>query len=212
MLSIYFTPQNRFSYRLTKAITIPKTYLFYNSSQPIREKIVLENLLETVIVIPSYWVNNANRDIDMSILFLNPKSKRPGNIKFVDITYDSGCGIGPDGLATINLLYFDAFPDIDNLIGDMYDEEIDLLQDYFSELTCIAGNYTVKADGFSLDPAHYINRIMHVDGYSLYELWDTETKTIENARGRIIHISDLKDSPTCYELDVSSIAITEEKR
>lgn len=102
------------------AITIPKTYLFYNSSQPIREKIVLENLLETVIVIPSYWVNNANRDIDMSILFLNPKSKRPGNIKFVDITYDSGCGIGPDGLATINLLYFDAFPDIDNLIGDIY--------------------------------------------------------------------------------------------
>ena len=193
------------------AITIPKTYLFYNSSQPIREKIVLENLLETVIVIPSYWVNNANRDIDMSILFLNPKSKRPGNIKFVDITYDSGSDLVPDGLATINLLYFDAFPDIDNLIGDMYDEGIDLLEDYFSEFICIAGNYTVKADGFSLDPAHYINRIMHVDGYSLYELWYTETKTIENARGRIIHLSDLKDSPTCYELDVSSIAITEEK-
>lgn len=196
------------------AITIPKTFLSHKRSQPIREKIVLENLLETVVVIPSYWVNNAKGDIDMSIIFLNPKSKRPGNIKFVDITYDSGSDIGPDGWATLNLIAFDAYPDNNNLIGyqDYLDvDDVDLLQDYFSEFTCVEGNYAIKTNSFSIDPAHYIDRIMHIDGYSLYELWDIETKTIENARGRIIHLSDLKDSPIYYELDASSIAITEGK-
>ncbi|MBQ6208621.1 MAG: N-6 DNA methylase [Prevotella sp.] len=190
---------------------VPQRLLENNkrSVKSIREKLIEDNILDTVLVVPKRWIDET-ANTDFAILFLNSKKKRCGNIKFVDITYDSGSDLEPDGIATYNLIFFDAYPDANNLFGDMYEDEIDLLSDYFSEFVCVAGNYEIKNNEYSLEPAKYTKNIKPCDGFVLMELWDIVDKKIDNAKGRIIHLADLKESVTHYELDVTAIPYSEE--
>lgn len=186
---------------------LPSSFLSEEKTKNIRQELIERDLLDTILLIPSYWLDGANEDF--AILYLNTNNRQKGVVKFIDITYDSGSDIGPNGWSVANLIFYDVFPDCNNLRWEIDDDQMDLLQDYFNEFVYVAGHYEIKVTGCFLNPAHYIKRLPHYNGHHLCELWDTVDKTVRNAKGKILHEHDLKDSASHHEIDVSSIVSSE---
>lgn len=186
---------------------LPCSFLSEEKTKGIRQGIIDKDLLDTIVLIPSCWLDNVNEDI--ALLYLNNNNRQKGVVKFIDITYDSGSDIAPNGWGVANLIFYDAFPDCDNLLDGTDEEQMDLLQDYFNEFVYVAGHYEIKETGCSLNPVHYIKRIPHYNGHYLCELWDTVDKTVSNAKGIILHEYDLKDSASHHEIEVSLIESSE---
>ncbi len=186
---------------------LPSSFLSEEKTNNIRKELIERDLLDTIILIPSYWLDNANEDI--ALLYLNTINRQKGVVKFIDITYDSGSDITPYGFSIINLIKYDAFPNYKNLIGNIDEEQMDLLADYFDEFICVVGHYEIVIKDYSLVPACYIKRIQSFNGYHLYELWNIVEKKVKNAKGKIIRDYDLKDSASHYEIDVYSIELSE---
>ena len=188
---------------------LPGSFLSEEKPMIIRQELIERNLLDTIVLIPSHWLDNAKEDI--ALLFLNTVNRQKGIIKFVDVTYDSGSDCPPNGGSVANLIHYDTFPDVGNLPVENDEDQIDLLQNYFNEFIYVAGHYEIRATGYSLAPDKYIKRITSKYRHHLYELsgiWDTAK--VKNAKGRIIHVYDLKDSASHYEIEVSSIKASEE--
>lgn len=186
---------------------LPSSFLSDEKTKIIRQELIKRDLLDTIILIPSNWLMGANEDI--ALLYLNINNRQKGVVKFIDITYDSGSDIGPNGRSVANLIFYDVFPDCDNLRWEIDVDQMDLLQDYFNEFVYVAGHYEIKATGCSLNPARYIKRLPHYNGHHLCELWDTVDKTVRNAKGRILHEYDLKDSASHHEIEMSLIKPSE---
>lgn len=186
---------------------LPSSFLSEEKTKGIRQGLIDRDLLDTVVLIPSGWLDNVSEDI--VLLYLNNNNRQKGVVKLIDITYDSGSDIAPNGWSVANLIFYDAFPDCNNLLGGIDEEQMDLLQDYFNEFVYVAGHYEIKETGCSLNPAHYIKRVPHYNGHYLCELWDTVDKTVSNAKGIILHEYDLKDSASHYEIEVSLIESSE---
>ena len=186
---------------------LPCSFLSAEKTKDIRQGLIDRDLLDTIVLIPSDWLDNASEDI--ALLFLNTNYRQKGIVKFIDVTYDSGSDIAPNGWSVANLIFYDAFPDCNNLRGEIDVDQMDLLQDYFDEFVYVSGYYNIRATGYSLEPARYIRRIQFISGHHLYELWNTVEEKVKNAKGRIIHDYDLKDSASHYEIDVSSIKSSE---
>ncbi len=182
---------------------LPSSFLSEEKAKGIRQGLIDRDLLDTIVLIPSNWLDNVSEDI--ALLYLNNNNRQKGVVKFIDITYDSGSDIAPNGWSAANLIFYDAFPDNKNLRGEIEEEQQDLLVDYFDEFNCIVGHHKIKTTGYSLEPARYIKRLPFFNGYHLYELWNTVDKKVRNAKGKIIHDYDLKDSASHYEIDVLSI-------
>ena len=182
---------------------LPCSFLSAEKTKDIRQGLIDRDLLDTIVLIPSDWLDNASEDI--ALLFLNTNYRQKGIVKFIDVTYDSGSDIAPNGWSVANLIFYDAFPDCNNLRGEIDVDQMDLLQDYFDEFVYVSGYYNIRATGYSLEPARYIRRIQFISGHHLYELWNTVEEKVKNAKGRIIHDYDLKDSASHYEIDVLSI-------
>ena len=186
---------------------LPSSFLSEEKTKGIRQGLIDRDLLDTVVLIPSGWLDNVSEDI--VLLYLNNNNRQKGVVKLIDITYDSGSDIAPNGWSVANLIFYDAFPDCNNLLGGIDEDQMDLLQDYFNEFVYVAGHYEIKETGCSLNPAHYIKRVPHYNGHYLCELWDTVDKTVSNAKGIILHEYDLKDSASHYEIEVSLIESSE---
>ena len=194
---------------MSMVFALPSSFLSEEKARSIRQELVKRDLLDTVVVIPSYWLDNANEDI--ALLYLNAVNRQKGIVKFVDVTYDSGSDIGPNGRSVANLILCDAFPDLENLPIVIDEEQMDLLQEYFDEFIYVAGHYEIRNKEYSLAPYKYIKRIPSYDGYVLCELCDIwDTAKVKNAKGRIIHDYDLKDSASHYDIDLSNIETSEE--
>ena len=188
---------------ISMVYAVPCSFLSEENTKGIRQGLIAKDLLDAIVLIPSNWLDNASEDI--ALLYLNNNNRQKGVVKFIDITYDSGSDISPNGWSVANLIFYDAFPDNKNLRGEIDEEQQDLLVDYFDEFICVVGHYKIKTTGYSLEPARYIKRLPYFKGYHLYELWNTVDKKVRNAKGRIIHDYDLKDSASHYEIDVLSI-------
>lgn len=182
---------------------LPCSFLSEEKTKGIRQGLIEKDLLDTIVLIPSNWLDNVSEDF--ALLYLNNNNRQKGVVKFIDITYDSGSDIAPNGWSVANLIFYDAFPDNKNLRGEIDEEQQDLLVDYFDEYNCVVGHHKIKTTGYSLEPARYIKRLPFFNGYHLYELWNTVDKKVRNAKGKIIHDYDLKDSASHYEIDVLSI-------
>lgn len=181
---------------------LPCSFLSEEKTKGIRQGLIEKDLLDTIVLIPSNWLDNVSEDF--ALLYLNNNNRQKGVVKFIDITYDSGSDIAPNGWSVANLIFYDAFPDNKNLRGEIDEEQQDLLVDYFDEYNCVVGHHKIKTTGYSLEPARYIKRLPFFNGYHLYELWNTVDKKVRNAKGKIIHDYDLKDSASHYEIDVLS--------
>lgn len=192
---------------MSLVFALPSSFLSEEKARNIRQELIKRDLLDTVVVIPSYWLDNAN--VDIALLYLNTVNRQKGIVKFVDVTYDSGSDIGPNGRSVANLILCDAFPDLENLPVEIDEEQMDLLQEYFDEFIYVAGHYEIRNKEYSLAPDKYTKRIPSYDGYHLCELWDIVSYKVKNAKGRIIHDYDLKDSASHYEIEVSSINVSE---
>lgn len=187
---------------------VPAAILSDEKSKDFRKELIDMNYVDMIVLIPQNWFKGANSDI--ALLFLNQENRRMGIVKFIDITYDSGSDYVPGKFCTANLIFYDSFPGYNNLWGDFEDEDDELLQDYFDEFIYVAGHYLIMLANYSLHPSEYIHRLPSYQGYKLYELWDFEDKDITNAKGLIIHTSDLKNSSTHYKIDLSLIKESEE--
>lgn len=188
-------------------LVLRSSFLSEERAMIIRQELIKRNLLDTIILIPSNWLDGANEDI--ALLYLNTNNHQKGVVKFIDITYNSGNDEAPDGKSVANLIYYDAFPDIENLREGINEDQKKLLLSYFDEFVYVAGHYEIKATGCSLEPARYIKRVPYYNGHHLYELWDIVDSAVKNAKGIIIHDYDLRDSASHYEIEVSFIKPSE---
>ena len=186
---------------------LPSSFLSEEKAKIIRQELINRDLLDTIVLIPSDWIGNVRDDI--ALLFLNTNNRQKGIVKFIDITYDSGGDIAPNGWCVANLIFYNSFPGYENLRGIIDEDQEYLLGKYFDEFICEVGHYKIEKSNCSLEPARYINRLPFFNGYHLYELWDTVDKKVKNTKGRIIHDYDLKDSTSHYEIDVSLIESSE---
>ncbi|MBR5061447.1 MAG: N-6 DNA methylase [Prevotella sp.] len=182
---------------------LPYSFLWHNNTKSIREELIKRDILDMVVLIPSNWLKNLNQDI--ALLFVNTYNRQHGIVKFIDATYDSGSDFSPNGWSILNLINYDAFPDSNKLCGEIDDDQIDLLQDYFDEFIHVVGHFEIRSLDYSLLPVKYIERLHSYEGYHLIEMVDIFQRKITNVKGRIIRVSDLKDSPSHYEIDMSLI-------
>lgn len=187
---------------------LPSSFLSEEKTMNIRQELINRDLLDTIVLIPSDWLDD-NASEDIALIYLNTNNRQKGIVKFVDVTYDSGSDFCPNGWSVANLIFYDSFPDCGNLLGEINEDQMDLLQDYFDEFVYVAGHYEIRATGCSLDPDKYIKRLPFYKGHHLCELWDFVDKKVVNAKGRIIYDYDLKDSASHYEIEVSSIKSSE---
>ncbi len=187
---------------------VPVAILSDEKSADFRKELIEHDYVDMIMLIPQNWIKDAHTNI--ALLFLNRKNRQRGIVKFIDITYDSGSDFFPGKCCTANLIFYDSFPGYNNLLGDFEDEDGDFLQNYFDEFIYVAGHYLIMLADYSLHPCEYIHRLPSYKGYKLYELWDFEDNDITNAKGLIIHTSNLKDSSTHYKIDLSLIEASEE--
>lgn len=186
---------------------LPCSFLSGEKTKSIRQRLIDRDLLDTIVLIPSDWLDNASENI--ALLYLNNNNRQKGIVKFIDATYDSGSDIALNGWGVANLIYYDSFPDYRNLRGEIDEEQKELLGEYFDEFVRVVGHYKIKSKDCSLEPACYIEPLSSFNGYHLYELWNTVCKKMKNAKGRIIHDYELKDSASHYEIDVQSVESSE---
>lgn len=183
-----------------------KVSFLKESNQQLRKQMIDSDVLETVIVLPGFWLGKSKENFALLSL---KKCKRKYVTKFIDITYDCGNEEYFNGGCVENLIIHDAFPGMDNLQKcHMYEDQIDDFANYFHELSRVVGCHEIGINNYSLSPSTYIDNIPHVDGYILQELLDSYTKDKQQevyVKGRIVSLSDLKDSITHNKLSIDSV-------
>ncbi len=156
----------------------------------LRERLVEEDLIETIISLPGGILPNTH--ISSVIVVLSKAKKYANKVKFVDASkYIISKGPREKVLSNINLI---------NLINS---------NNFDNNVIRIVDNEQIRINDFNLSVARYFKK--QIDGIKLGEL-------LQNIRGqrinipetgKLVRIRDLKDDNLDFKLDISSVPTTE---
>lgn len=179
---------------------LPQGFLFRGmQEQRLREHLVEEDLIDTIISLPGGLLLNTS--IPLIILVLGRSKKLPGKVKFVDAT----CFVNERN-RTIKALNDKSF------LSFIQSQNID------ENIIRIVDNSTIRENEYNLSIGRYfVNEVLLSDNEQLVKL-DDLIEIVRGQRdnlpktGKLIRIRDLKDDKINFTLDVSIIEETELRR
>lgn len=173
---------------------LPQGFLFRGSQeQRLRESLVEEDLIDTVISLPGGLLLNTG--IPLVILVLNKAKKMPGRVKFVDAKkFVIDKGSREKVLNDYNLSGF--------IRSDKEDDNV----------IRIVLNEQIRANEYNLSVGRYFQKQIH--GIKLGNILELVRGRRGNLpkTGKLIRIRDLKDDKVDFTLDVSNVEEAELKR
>lgn len=173
---------------------LPQGFLFRGmQEQRLREHLVEEDLIDTIISFPGGLLLNTG--IPLIILVLDRNKKLPGRVKFVDAkNYVIAKGPREKVLNDYSLNSFiHSDKEDDNVVKIVYNEQI-------------------RDNDYNLSVARYFQK--QIEGVKLGDILELVRGQRGNLpeTGKLIRIRDLKDDKVDFTLDVSNIEETELRR
>ncbi len=156
----------------------------------LRERLVEEDLIETIISLPGGILPNTN--ISTVIVVLSKAKKHTNKVQFVDASkHITSKGPREKVLSNISLI---------NLIHSNNSD---------NNVIRIVDNEQIRNNDFNLSVARYFKK--QIDGIKLGELLQNVRGQRINIRetGKLVRIRDLKDDNLDFKLDISSVPTTE---
>lgn len=173
---------------------LPQGFLFRGmQEQRLREHLVEEDLIDTIISLPGGLLLNTG--IPLIILVLNRNKKLPGRVKFVDAkNFVSAKGPREKVLNDYSLNSF--------IHSDKEDESI----------VKIVYNEQIRDNDYNLSVARYFQK--QIEGVKLGDILELVRGQRGNLpeTGKLTRIRDLKDDKVDFTLDFSSVEETELRR
>lgn len=173
---------------------LPQGFLFRGMhEQRLREHLVKEDLIDTIISLPGGLLLNTG--IPLIILVLDRNKKLPGRVKFVDAkNFVIAKGPREKVLNDYSLNSFiHSDKEDDNVVKIVYNEQI-------------------RDNDYNLSVARYFQK--QIDGVKLGDILELVRGQRGNLpeTGKLIRIRDLKDDKVDFTLDISSVEETELRR
>lgn len=173
---------------------LPQGFLFRGmQEQRLREHLVEEDLIDTIISLPGGLLLNTG--IPLIILVLDRNKKLPGRVKFVDAkNFVIAKGPREKVLNDYSLNSFiHSDKEDDNVVKIVYNEQI-------------------RDNDYNLSVARYFQK--QIEGVKLGDILELVRGRRGNLpeTGKLIRIRDLKDDKVDFTLDVSSVEETEVRR
>ena len=170
---------------------LPQGFLF--REQRLREHLVEEDLIDTIISLPGGLLLNTG--IPLIILVLDRNKKLPGRVKFVDAK-NFVIAKGPRE-KVLNDYSLNSF-----IHSDKEEENV----------VKIAYNEQIRDNDYNLSVARYFQK--QIEGVKLGDILELVRGQRGNLlqTGKLIRIRDLKDDKVDFTLDVSSVEETELRR
>lgn len=173
---------------------LPQGFLFRGmQEQRLREHLVEEDLIDTIISLPGGLLLNTG--IPLIILVLGKNKKLPGRVKFVDASkFVIAKGPREKVLNDYSLNSFiNSDKQDDNVVKIVYNEQI-------------------RDNDYNLGVARYFQK--QIDGVKLGDILELVRGQRGNLpeTGKLIRIRDLKDDKVDFTLDISSVEETELRR
>lgn len=173
---------------------LPQGFLFRGmQEQHLREHLVEEDLIDTIISLPGGLLLNTG--IPLIILVLDRNKKLPGRVKFVDAK-KFVIAKGPRE-KVLNDYSLNSF-----IHSDKEDDNV----------VKIVSNEQIRDNDYNLSVARYFQK--QIDGVKLGDILELVRGQRGNLpeTGKLIRIRDLKDDKVDFTLDVSSVEETELRR
>jgi len=173
---------------------LPQGFLFRGmQEQRLREHLVEEDLIDTIISLPGGLLLNTG--IPLVILVLGRNKRLPGRVKFVDANkFVIAKGPREKVLNDYSLNSFiHSDKEDDNVVKIIYNEQI-------------------RDNDYNLSVARYFQK--QIDGVKLGDILELVRGQRGNLpeTGKLIRIRDLKDDKVDFTLDISSVEVTELRR
>jgi type I restriction enzyme M protein len=173
---------------------LPQGFLFRGlQEQRLREHLVEEDLIDTIISLPGGLLLNTG--IPLVILVLGRNKRLPGRVKFVDANkFVIAKGPREKVLNDYSLNSFiHSDKEDDNVVKIVYNEQI-------------------RNNEYNLSVARYFKK--QIDGVKLSDILELVRGQRGNLpeTGKLIRIRDLKDDKVDFTLDISSVEVTELRR
>jgi type I restriction enzyme M protein len=173
---------------------LPQGFLFRGmQEQRLREHLVEEDLIDTIISLPGGLLLNTG--IPLVILVLGRNKRLPGRVKFVDANkFVIAKGPREKVLNDYSLNSFiHSDKEDDNVVKVIYNEQI-------------------RDNDYNLSVARYFQK--QIDGVKLGDILELVRGQRGNLpeTGKLIRIRDLKDDKVDFTLDISSVEVTELRR
>jgi type I restriction enzyme M protein len=173
---------------------LPQGFLFRGmQEQRLREHLVEEDLIDTIISLPGGLLLNTG--IPLVILVLGRNKRLPGRVKFVDAN-KFVIAKGPrekvlNDYSLNSFIHSDKADD--NVVKIIYNEQI-------------------RDNDYNLSVARYFQK--QIDGVKLGDILELVRGQRGNLpeTGKLIRIRDLKDDKVDFTLDISSVEVTELRR
>lgn len=159
------------------------------SEQNLRQYLIEDDLLETVISLPGGLLMNTG--IPVSILVINKKKSRKGFVRFID---------GKKCISTNSSK--EKILDIEPLIDQINNSEE-------SETTRNISHDIIRDFGFKLNVQRYLQK--EYGGVALGDLGSLVRgqRTVEGQSGKFVRIRDLKDDALDYQLNTDNVEIAD---
>jgi type I restriction enzyme M protein len=173
---------------------LPQGFLFRGmQDQRIRERLVKEDLVDTIISLPGGLLLNTG--IPLIILVLSRNKKLPGRVKFVDAN-KFVIAKGPRE-KVLNDYRLNSF-----IHSDKEDENV----------VKIIYNEQIRDNDYNLSVARYFQKL--IKGVKLGDILEIVRGKRGNLpeTGKLIRIRDLKDDKVDFTLDISGVEVTELRR
>jgi type I restriction enzyme M protein len=173
---------------------LPQGFLFRGmQEQRLREHLVEEDLIDTIISLPSGLILNTG--IPLIILVLDRNKKLPGRVKFVDakkLVINKGQREKDLNEYSLNS-FIHSDKEHNNVVKIVYNEQI-------------------RENDYNLSVARYFQK--QIEGVKLGDIIELVRGQRGNLprTGKLIRIRDLKDDKVDFTLDVSSVEETELRR
>lgn len=166
---------------------LPPGFLFRGGQEGrIRENLIGEDLIDTIISLPSGLLLNTG--IPLIVLVIDKNKKLPGKVRFVDATKF----VEEDGPMRKTLDDFRLNWVIHHVFHD-------------SDVVRFIDNSQIKGNNYNLNVPRYFKK--EIEGTKLKEIIKVIRGSRENisGKGKVIRIRDLKDDKLDYKLDISRV-------
>ena len=189
---------------------VPATFLDDEEHENLRKELLRKDVIASVTLLRHKWPTKVEDRLCLILLKIN-RGELNGNIKYIDATDDYSIGAW-----TGNLLAHIKFPREELLTFPMDEDDMDDLSDNWNSLTCVRG-VAYETKNSSINPREYVDRLPERKGF---ELWDFSVIDFDrdfskgisgflggegHIAGKILHETDLKDSPLHYSLDSNDL-------
>lgn len=171
---------------------LPQSFLFRRKKheQQLRELLVEEDLIDTIISLPSGLLLNTG--IPLVVFVINKDKKLPGKVRFINA-----------------IKFIDTKNSREKILNDhgLYSVVHNGFQD--SEVVRIVDNNQIREFDFNLNVPRYFQK--HIEGTKLKDILEFVRGSRRDIpeEGKMIRIRDLKDDKLDFQLDVSSVEETE---